>query len=146
MLRKIWKSRSLKERTKLKIFNTTVKSVLLYGTETWKPSKTIMHKLAVFHQRCLRRISRIFWLQKITNDNLLKRTKQRPMAGELKMRRWKWMGHVARRENSILKESMRWTPPGEKTPRQTKGYLEKTGRIGDEAAEAHLGIHRCPCS
>ena len=120
MLRKIWKSRSLKERTKLKIFNTTVKSVLLYGAETWKPSNTIIHKLSVFHQRCLRRICRIFWPQKITNVNLFIRTKQRSMEEELKIKRWRWLGHVSRRENTISKEALRWTPMGKRSQQRPK--------------------------
>ena len=31
--------------TKIRIFNTNVKSVLLYGCETWKLTKTIIYQL-----------------------------------------------------------------------------------------------------
>eukprot|EP00105_Crassostrea_gigas_P005380 XP_011418958.1 PREDICTED: uncharacterized protein LOC105322117 [Crassostrea gigas] len=34
MLRKVWKSKSITIKTKLRIFNSNVKSVLLYGSET----------------------------------------------------------------------------------------------------------------
>jgi hypothetical protein len=34
-LQKVWKSSDISLRTKLRIFNSNVKSVLLYGHETW---------------------------------------------------------------------------------------------------------------
>jgi len=39
MLRNIWKSKEIRTETKLRIFNSNVKSVLLYGSETWSRSK-----------------------------------------------------------------------------------------------------------
>jgi hypothetical protein len=34
-LRKVWLSTSIRKETKIKIFSACVKSVLLYGCETW---------------------------------------------------------------------------------------------------------------
>ena len=34
ILRPVWKSKTISRKTKLRIFNTNVKSVLLYGSET----------------------------------------------------------------------------------------------------------------
>ena len=36
ILRPVWKSKIISRKTKLRIFNTNVKSVLLYGSETWR--------------------------------------------------------------------------------------------------------------
>ncbi|KAH3709954.1 hypothetical protein DPMN_069420 [Dreissena polymorpha] len=36
MLRNTWRNRHLRLTTKLTLFNSNVKSVLLYGSETWK--------------------------------------------------------------------------------------------------------------
>jgi len=44
-LNKIWHSTAYSMQTKLRIFNTNVKAVLLYGCETWKNSKHITAKL-----------------------------------------------------------------------------------------------------
>ena len=57
----IWKSNFISRHTKLKIFNSNVKSVLLYGCETWKTSKIIENKLQVFINRYLRKILKIIW-------------------------------------------------------------------------------------
>ena len=40
MLKNIWSSKEIRTRTKLRIFNSNVKSVLLYGCETWRTTKT----------------------------------------------------------------------------------------------------------
>ena len=42
MLRPVWRSRALTTRTKLQIFNTNVKSIFLYGSETWRKTSSSM--------------------------------------------------------------------------------------------------------
>ena len=64
----IWKSNLISRQTKLKIFNSNVKSVLLYGSETWKTSKIIENKLQVFINRCLRKILKIIWPEIISKS------------------------------------------------------------------------------
>ena len=58
-LRQIWKSKAFSVCNKFRIFNTNVKSVLLYGSETWRVTYTITHKLQTFTSRCLRNILNI---------------------------------------------------------------------------------------
>ncbi|VDO56728.1 unnamed protein product [Schistosoma margrebowiei] len=41
-LRNIWNSKQLPTNTKVRIFNTNVKTVLLYGAETWRTTKAII--------------------------------------------------------------------------------------------------------
>ena len=69
-LKTIWSSTKIKVNTKLKIFNSNVMSVLLYGAESWKITKAISTKLDVFQRRCLRRILKIYWPNTITNKDL----------------------------------------------------------------------------
>ena len=58
-LKNIWNSQQLSTNTKLTIFNTNVKAVLLYEAETWRTTKTIIQKIQVFINTCLRKILRI---------------------------------------------------------------------------------------
>lgn len=74
ILNKIWKTKNISLNTKLKIFNSNVKTVLLYGSETWRTTKHITNKLQTFTNHCLRRILRIFW-----PTSLWERTKQEPI-------------------------------------------------------------------
>ena len=56
ILKPVWTSSQMTIRTKLRIFNSNVKSVLLYGSECWKLRKDLTRKLRVFVNRCLRTI------------------------------------------------------------------------------------------
>ncbi|VDP53072.1 unnamed protein product [Schistosoma margrebowiei] len=47
-LRNIWISKQLSTHTKFRIFNTNVKTVLLYGAETWRTMNAIIQKILVF--------------------------------------------------------------------------------------------------
>jgi hypothetical protein len=58
---KIWQSTHVLKSTKIKIFNSCVKSVLLYGCETWLVRTDIQRKLQSFINWCLRYICRIWW-------------------------------------------------------------------------------------
>jgi hypothetical protein len=70
MMGSIWKARNISLKTKVLLFNSNVKTILLYGAETWKTTKSLLHKLQVFINNCLRRILNIRWLEKISNKVL----------------------------------------------------------------------------
>jgi len=65
MLRKIWNAKEIKTCTKLRIF---VKSVLLYGAETWHLTKQKSSKIQSFINQCLRQILKIKWYDFITTE------------------------------------------------------------------------------
>ena len=46
--KRIWNSKSISKRTKLKLFKTVVVPVLLYGCETWKMNKEDDSELMCF--------------------------------------------------------------------------------------------------
>jgi len=96
-LNKIWHSTTYSTQTKLHIFNTNVKAVLLYGCETWKNSKYITTKLQVFINKSLRKILRIFWPDQITNNELWKRTKQPRIDLQIRKGKWGWLSHTLRK-------------------------------------------------
>ena len=52
ILRNVWKSRVIGKTTKMRLFNTNVKSVLLYGTETWRMNKTTLKRIQTFVNQC----------------------------------------------------------------------------------------------
>jgi len=55
----VWKNSRISTRTKLRIFCSNVKSVMLCRSETWKEIKTTASKLRTFVNCCLRRILNI---------------------------------------------------------------------------------------
>ena len=58
-LKQIWSSNIYTLRFKLRLFNTLVKPVLLYGSETWKINEGDNRKLDTFFFKCLTRILQI---------------------------------------------------------------------------------------
>ena len=113
MLRNIWKSRKITTTTKLRFYKTNVLPVLLYGSESWKMTGTIINKLNIFQNKCLRRILRIFWPKVISNQELQDMTKIEPVSEAIRRKRWRWTGHVLRMgPNTIPRIALRWTPQG----------------------------------
>ena len=86
-LRPIWRSAALSLRNKIRILNTNVKSVLLYGSETWRVTKTKTHKLQTFTNRCLRDILNIRWPEVVSNEQPWDKTKQTPIETEIRKRK-----------------------------------------------------------
>ena len=81
-------------KTKLRLFNSNVISVLLYGCQSWRVSKDDMNKLDVFQTKCLRRTCNIFWPNKISNEDLYRRTNSSPISTQIQKHRLRWLGHV----------------------------------------------------
>ncbi|VDO72774.1 unnamed protein product [Schistosoma mattheei] len=54
-LKNISNLKQLSTNTKVGIFNTNVKTILLYGAETWGTTKAIIQKIQVFITSCLRK-------------------------------------------------------------------------------------------
>ena len=114
-LNKIWTSNTIRLKTKLKIFNSNVKSVLLYGSETWFLNKNLGDKIQVFVNKCLRKILKIFWPNKISNQELWKKTNQDKMSVQIKQKKFRWLGHTLRKDNDdITKYSLVWNPQGQR--------------------------------
>ena len=128
-LKKVWKDRTISNKTKVRLFNSNVKSVLLYGCETWSLTQTLLKKLQSFVNTCLRRILRIHWPERICNTDLWERTSQQPLDEEIGQRRWRWIGHTLRKPNSsITRHALQWNPQGRRNP----GRPRATWRRGIE--------------
>ncbi len=133
-MKKVWNSRQLTTHTKMCLFNANVKSVLLYGAETWRKIKATIRKIQTFINSCLCRILQIRWPDTIRNCELWQRTNQLPVEQEIRKRKWRWTGHTLRKPiTSITRQALTWNPqgkgktPGEETWRQT---LKRWGTPG----------------
>ncbi|VDP26099.1 unnamed protein product [Schistosoma margrebowiei] len=129
-LRNIWNSKQLSTNTMVRIFNTNVKIVLLYGTETWRTTKAIIQKIQVFINSCLRKILQIRWPDTISNDVLWERTNQILAEEEIRKKRWKWIGHTLRKaHNCVTRQALTWNPQGQKKSGRPKNTLRREMEI-----------------
>jgi len=94
MLMPVWKEKCIRLQTNLRIFNTSVKSALLYGLETWRSMKLLIKKLQTFINNYLRKILNIRWPEIISNEELWERTQQSHIEESIKRRKWKWIRHT----------------------------------------------------
>ena len=62
-MRRIWDTSDFGRKTKVQFFKTIARSVLRYGCEAWKPTKTEAKKLDGFQYKCMKWILRIRWPQ-----------------------------------------------------------------------------------
>ncbi|XP_056017380.1 uncharacterized protein LOC130053815 [Ostrea edulis] len=112
-LQTVWRSGQYTIRTKLHLYRSCILPILLYGYECWRITERDQQKLSTFHTKSLRRILRIFWPQKISNEDLLNRCQQEHMAMIITKRLWKWIGHVLRKDqDNISRTALFWTPEG----------------------------------
>jgi hypothetical protein len=112
-LRKVWLSTLIRKDTKIRIFNTCVKSVLLYGCETWLVTSEIRRKIQTFVNRCLRYTLRIWWPNIISNKELWKATGQEDINLEIRNRKFRRIGHTLRKKDGeIPKAALLWNPQG----------------------------------
>ena len=136
MLRPVWSCRSLRTKTKLRIFNSNVKSVHLYGSETWRETNALIKQVQVFINKCLRQILGIRCPEKNSNRDLWQRTGQEPVHVSMKRRRWKWIGNTLRKEHSIARSALDWNPQG----KRKRGRPKNTWRRGLQNDLDNIGM------
>ena len=138
-LANIWKSGSLSNHTKLKIFNSCVIPVLTYGCESWKSSVTIDKKLVAFENKCLRKLLNVRWTDFRSNASIRQETKQKYVSDFVRMRRWNYIGHVLRMDMQRLPhQAFMWSSEGKRKQGRPKETLRRT--IARECAT--IGLNR----
>ena len=82
-----------------------MRSVLLYGSETWPLKAEDVRRLSVFDHRCLRSIGKIWWEHRISNTEVRRRVlgpKNMSIIEQLHHHRLRWLGHVLRMSDDRL--------------------------------------------
>ena len=140
-LKKVWSSREIGKSTKMRIFNTNVKSVLLYGSETWRLTQSISHKLQTFINSCLHKILCTRRPEKVSNEDLWRTADQEPVATQIRRRERGWTGHTLRKPASkFTRQALTWNPQGKRKRgrprntwrRDTEAKMHRSGRCWKE--------------
>jgi len=125
-LRHLWRQKGVSLELKARVYNTTVRPVLLYGCETWLLRAEDLRRLEVFDHRCLRSIAGIGWHNRISNTQVRKRVfgnkgESHSLANLTRVNKLEWLGHVLRTPSHRLARRALFARPHHSWRRPTEG-------------------------
>ena len=87
---------------KVKLFDTTCVTVLLYGCESWVISKDMENKINSFGTSCYRIMLNIKRVDRVPNTTIYNLTETTPLVVRARIRQLKFIGHILRLPNDEL--------------------------------------------
>ena len=84
-------------------------------------------KLDTFLHKCLRRLLKIYWPMKVSNEEVRRRARTCTISEQIRRRRWRWIGHVLRMNNQQNPRiALTWAPEGKRTRGRPKVTWRRT--------------------
>jgi len=109
----IWRS-MLAISTKLKLYNTCILPISLYGSDCWAISKTDARKIDALDQWCLRMLLGINGTNFVRNDDVRRLTKQPKLTAIIQSRRLTLFWHIMHKDdNADAKRILLASPPAD---------------------------------
>ena len=102
MEKKLWTRPGIRLSTKCKVYKAVVLPALLYSAETYTLYRGHIRRLEAVQQRHLRRVMNIKSYDRISNMEVLGRAGMESVEAVLAATQLRWIGHVARMENSRI--------------------------------------------
>ena len=106
-MKKIWKS-DLRRDLKIRLFQATVESILLYGSETWTITVSLSKRIDGCYTRMLRMALNVDWRQRITNKVVYGHLPR--VTSKIQARRMKLAGHIQRHDELVAHNLLLWEP------------------------------------
>ena len=100
--KKLWSRPGIRLSTKCKVYKAVVLPALLYSAETYTLYRAQIRRLEAVQQRHLRRIMGIKWQELVSNVEVLRRANLESVEATLATTQLRWLGHVARMNDSRL--------------------------------------------
>ena len=103
----ILKSRDITLSTKVRLVKAMVFPVVMYGCESWTIKKAECQRIDAFELWCLRRLLRVPWTTRRSNQSILKEISPKcSLEGLMLSLRLQYFGHLMRRADSFEKTLM----------------------------------------
>ena len=103
----ILKSRDITLRTKVHLVKATVSPVVMYGCESWAIKKTEHQRTDAFELWCWRRLLRVPWTARRSNQSILEEiSPEYSLEGLMLKLKVQSFGHLMRRTDSLEKTLM----------------------------------------
>ena len=117
----IFKSRDITLPTKVRLVKALVFPVVMYGCESWTVKKAECRKIDAFELWCWRRLLRVPWTARRSNQSIIKISPGCSLEGLMLKLKLQYFGHLMRRVDSL-----------EKTDAGRDWGQEEKGTTGDE--------------
>ena len=103
-LHSILKSRDITLTTKVCLVKAIVFTVVMYGCESWTIKKAEHRRIDAFELWCWRRLMRVPWTARRSNQSILKEiSPEYSLEGLMLKLKFQFFGHLMRRSNSLEK-------------------------------------------
>ncbi len=107
----LWSRREISLKTKGRIYEALIRTILLYGCETWPVRVEDLRRLEVFDNDCLLCLLRCCRRDRVPCASLRQRCSLRALPSVLLQRRLRWFGPASRRApGEIIREFSCPTP------------------------------------
>jgi hypothetical protein len=90
------KNRHIPLKIRGSVYESCIRSVMLYGAETWEMTGKIEDIMKHCDRRMLRYIAEVSWKDKVNSEEVAKRCGLKEIQEKMKHRRLQWFGHVRR--------------------------------------------------
>ena len=103
----IFKSRDITLPTKVRLVKAMVFPVVMYGCESWTVKKAECQRIDAFELWCWRRLLRVSWTSRRSNQSILKEiSPECSLEGLMLKLQLQYFGHLMRRVDSVEKTLM----------------------------------------
>ena len=121
----ILKSRDVTLPTKIHLVKAVVFPVVMYGCESWTIKKAECHRIDAFELWCWRRLLRVPWTAKRSNQSNLKEiSPEYSLEGPMLKLTLQYFGHLMRRTDSFEKTLMLGKIEGRRRGQQRMRWLD----------------------
>ena len=114
-LDRILKGRDIILSTKVRLVKAMVFPVVMYGCESWTVGKAECRRIDAFELWCWRRLLRVPWTARRSNQSILKEiSPEYSLEGLMLKLKLQHFGHLMRRTDSLEKPLMLWKIEGKR--------------------------------
>ena len=128
----IFKSRDITLSTKVHLVKAMVFPVVMYGCESWTMKKAERQRINAFELWCWRRLLRVPWTARRSNQSILKEiSPEYSLEGLMLKLKLQYFGHLMQRADSFEKTLMLGMIEGRRRGRQRMRWLDLIQHITD---------------
>ena len=102
----ILKSRDITWPTKVHLVKAMIFAVVMYGCESWTIKKAECQRIGAFELWCWRRLLRVPWTERRSNQSILKKISPGSLEGLMLKLKLQYFGHLMERTDSFEKTLM----------------------------------------